>query len=303
MKGWPILYRFPAASSHRWFPTSDQQLDDMVRFQRKPGSRRWSPASVGRRGSSGDFVTLPRSHSRWTAQGAPEPTLHRGTSGVPRWQQAQQLEEVSSGVLHGLGIFEGCRCVFFFLWLGSSPNVAVLGAKSRLKSRLCLKHEDFGWCFLFICGADVFGGLELCLRDSQNPKHQASLGRSRCKVWRPKNIYPKPCIPSVLPPLFFWYFPHSLPLQSHSFSMFFQLLRFGVFTSGVVSAIGVSNFLKRHLEELRRDLKGHALAGAVGGAPPGLKTWPPDVVQHEVHLLRREEELLRYCRLWNITAT
>lgn len=197
----------------------------------------------------------------------------------------------------------GMQVCFFFLWLGSSPNVAVLGAKSRLKSRLCLKHEDFGWCFLFICGADVFGGLELCLRDSQNPKHQASLGRSRCKVWRPKNIYPKPCIPSVLPPLFFWYFPHSLPLQSHSFSMFFQLLRFGVFTSGVVSAIGVSNFLKRHLEELRRDLKGHALAGAVGGAPPGLKTWPPDVVQHEVHLLRREEELLRYCRLWNITAT
>ena len=114
MKGWPILYRFPAASSHRWFPTSDQQLDDMVRFQRKPGSRRWSPASVGRRGSSGDFVTLPRSHSRWTAQGAPEPTLQRGASSVSRWQQAQQLEEVSSGVLHGLGIFEGCRCVFFF---------------------------------------------------------------------------------------------------------------------------------------------------------------------------------------------
>lgn len=72
--------------------------------------------------------------------------------------------------------------------------------------------------------------------------------------------------------------------------------------AGVVSGIGVSNFLKRHLEELRRDLKGHAFTGAVGGLPHGLKTWPPDVVQHEVHLLRREEELLRYCRLWNITV-
>lgn len=243
-------------------------------------------------GATADGQPKGPQNQRFTAA----PAACRDDSKPNSWRKCRVESYMALASLRDAG-------VFFFLWLGSSPNVAVLGAKSRLKSRLCLKHEDFGWCFLFICGADVFGGLELCLRDSQNPKHQASLGRSRCKVWRPKNIYPKPCIPSVLPPLFFWYFPHSLPLQSHSFSMFFQLLRFGVFTSGVVSAIGVSNFLKRHLEELRRDLKGHALAGAVGGAPPGLKTWPPDVVQHEVHLLRREEELLRYCRLWNITAT
>ncbi|CAK9118386.1 unnamed protein product, partial [Durusdinium trenchii] len=62
--------------------------------------------------------------------------------------------------------------------------------------------------------------------------------------------------------------------------------------SGVVSGIGVSNFLKRHLEELRLDLKEVSLP---------YKKWPPDVLQHEVHPLQREEQLRRYCRLWNIS--
>ena len=65
--------------------------------------------------------------------------------------------------------------------------------------------------------------------------------------------------------------------------------------------IGVSNFLKRHLEELRRDLRELKAQGS-SSARGLLRTWPPDVVQHEVHLLRREEELVRYCRLWNITV-
>lgn len=29
------------------------------------------------------------------------------------------------------------------------------------------------------------------------------------------------------------------------------------------------------------------------------RKWPPDVLQHEVHPLQREEQLRRYCRLWN----
>ena len=65
--------------------------------------------------------------------------------------------------------------------------------------------------------------------------------------------------------------------------------------------IGVSNFLKRHLEELRRDLRALKAEGSRSGRGL-LRTWPPDVVQHEVHLLQREEELVRYCRLWNITV-
>ena len=65
--------------------------------------------------------------------------------------------------------------------------------------------------------------------------------------------------------------------------------------------IGVSNFLKHHLEDLRRDLR--ALKAQGSRSSRGLlRTWPPDVVQHEVHLLRREEELVRYCQLWNITV-
>ena len=65
--------------------------------------------------------------------------------------------------------------------------------------------------------------------------------------------------------------------------------------------IGVSNFLKRHLEELRRDVH-HLKAEGSSHSRGLLRTWPPDVLQHEVHLLRREEELVRYCRLWNITV-
>ena len=62
--------------------------------------------------------------------------------------------------------------------------------------------------------------------------------------------------------------------------------------SGAVSGIGVSNFLPRHLEQLRLDLKEISLP---------YKKWPPDVVQHEIHPLRREDDLRRYCRLRNIS--